>query len=207
MSLDALLLVSDLSIAPWLFPGIDHQPDWPPFASMLVASTPRDQTPEEDQLSSSFSPNFCPAYPPLPCASTVSQLWNLEVLISSCPHSKSLLSAFWLYPLPPPALNTFFVCMQGANVRFAEGRLPLAAPQLKAVSSFVQHDSFWSGWPSCGPCSSPALPSSYPLWAFLPLWAFTGPGLPCTLFLPQNVIGLSQPAFPSLVPCSRQRSC
>lgn len=40
--LDALLLVSDLSIVPWLFPGIDHQPGWPPSASMLVASTPRD---------------------------------------------------------------------------------------------------------------------------------------------------------------------
>lgn len=102
--LDALLLVSDLSIAPWLFPGIDHQPDWPLSASMLVTSTPRDQTPEEDQLSSSFSPNSCPAYPPPPCASTVSQLWNLEVLISSCPHSKSLLCLL-VVPTPSSCLK------------------------------------------------------------------------------------------------------
>lgn len=125
-----------------------------------------------------------------PGASTQSHLRNLEVLIASCTHSKSLslLCAFFLYPLPP-ALNTAFV-LQGANVRFAEGRLPLAAPQLEAISFFVQHDNFLRGWPSCGSCGSPVLPSSHPLWAFLPLWAFIGPGLPPTLFLLQNFVGL-----------------
>lgn len=123
------------------------------------------QTPEEDQPFSSSSPHVCPTSPPL----APPHLRNREVLIASCPHSMRPPTHT---PTPPPRLlivptpsflKHSFCLYARCKCEICRRKTSIGCPPAQGVSSFVQHDSFWSSWPICGSCGSSALPSSHSL--------------------------------------------